>query len=165
MGVNSAENTAQQALINELRQLRRDFEDYRNNPQPIGTGSIQFAILTTSLFWSGVTVAAGAHHDFYVDLDWSTYDGLPAWSSQSVMDLFVDVRVDVDDAEHSYPYGVSTRTRVHTWNCLMKSIPWDTSETRAVRRVYIQVENATAASHTYFLRANFWWPRPSLKKV
>lgn len=166
MGINNAENGIDQALVGEVRQLRQDLNDLRTNPQKIGTGSIEFAAfgnIFDAIKWEGFAIAAGSWVDLYLDIDYTTYNGLPAIPAQSLFDAFIDVRIDADDEAHGFPYGVQTKTRISVWNSLAKSRPWGTAD--KIRRVYFQIGNETSATHTYYVRANFFWPRPPLKKI
>ncbi|OLT47794.1 hypothetical protein BJF87_21500 [Gordonia sp. CNJ-863] len=168
MGVNNAENGIDRALISKINQLEQDFNDFRTTPQKIGTGSIEFAIFGSdtsidSIRWNSFTIVDGQTVNLYMEIDYSSYGGLPAIPAQSVMDVFVDVRIDTDDEAHHYPFGSNATTRISVWNSLTKSHPWSTVD--KIRRVYIQLTNVSGASHVYFVRANLFWPRPPLKKL
>lgn len=167
MAVNNAENGVGDALTNEIQQIRQDFNEFRTNPQPVGIGSVQLATYIGMFTWSGAYITPGGTFYFYVDLATTTYNDLPTVNTNNLVDLLIDVRIDVDDAAHSHPFGSAlTSTQwamISVYHDLYHSMPF--SNSYGFRRVYVQITNSDPNPHTYYLRANVAMLRPKLKKL
>ena len=170
MGVNKAEQGINQALVDEVRQIRQDLDQLRTNPQEIGAGSLNIAWYGPDGWsWSGVTVAAGRKTVLITTLAVNLLDSAPAYDRVTLMNVFVDVSVDVNDADHHFPYGSALtfdqqQAAVSVWYDLAGS-GLSTSDGGGQRSVYIEVTNNSTASHTYFVRGNAILPFPALKKL
>lgn len=169
MGVNKAENSINDALVNKVNQLERDFNDFRNFPQKIGLGSLDLARFTDSFIWSGVSIPAGAIRNFYVDLAMLTYDGYPSFNAANLINPLLDIRVDADAATSSLPLGSSLtagqqNAQASVWSDLANSMPF-ASTSPGFRRVWIQIRNNDTAAHIFYLRMNVLMMRPILKKL
>lgn len=168
MGINQAEDRPELALVNELRQLRRDFNEYRTTPQRIGNGSLNYA--TFSSFSLGpFTIPAGFTANvsiLFMDPAYVfTYDGKPAINRTTMLEPVYSVSVDTNDINHVFPYGgllTSQQRMVRTswyWDFYGSSF----TEVNGKRLVIIQVTNYDTASHNYYVSGTALIPRPALK--
>lgn len=173
MGINNAENGIDQALVNEVKLVRQDMNDFRTNPQRIGTGSINLAYYgDAGISWSAFTIAAGSAANFVVTLAVDSLDARPAYDLTTLMNVFVTVRVDVDTPNNRYPDGPALaadqqRLELLIWYDLEGS-GLSINEERpggGARKVFIRLRNSGTSSHTYYVRMNAILPWPALKKL
>lgn len=173
MAINNAENGIDRALINEVKQLRQDQNDFRTNPQKIGTGSINMAWYgEDGIVWSAYTIPAGARVTFAVTLIVNALGTLPAYDLVTLMNVFVTVRVDGDTPDNRYPDGPAMtvdqqKLDLSVWYDLEGS-GLSINEERSdggKRKIFIGLRNSGTSSHTYYVRLNAILPWPSLKKL
>lgn len=169
MTVNNAENGINSALINEIKQIRKELNELRTTPQPIGNGSINYAVFNPVTSWGPLTLAAGAGAIF-----WNTYmdhtlpltwNGLPAINQATFFDYLVTVYVDALDAAHAYPFG-SSLTGGQQKIVFAPYIDYylsGISSSNGQRTLIIPLTNQDSVSHTYWIQGNALIPRPALK--
>src|ERR1700757_2079209 len=111
MTINRSSNKAEEALVKELAQLKRDFYEFKTNPQPIGNGSMNYAVFTPAWALGPITVGAGGKQTttivYLVTGVDVTYEGKLAINRYTLMDSFYSLAVDTNDANHTFPYGSS----------------------------------------------------------
>jgi hypothetical protein len=169
MGVNPAEQGVENALVNEIKDLKQSVIDLKTKPQPIGNGSINYAIGGGGIFYGGISIAAGAVNTYTLTLFTTgvplTYNSLPAINRVTLTQFYFTVSVDVNDTAHDWPYGSSLNGNqqklfVSTWNDLAGT---PLSESSGQTRIYFQLFNQDSSAHTYYVRANYLIPRPALQ--
>jgi hypothetical protein len=171
MTVNNAEDGIDNALINELRSLRREFDEFKSTPQPIGNGSMNWATFEPFSF-GPVTIASGAIANFVVTfmpsiLDF-IYDGKFAIKRITDLNPTVTLYVDNHTAPYASPFGASLTTP------LLKVIliaPYSdylntgVTETNGQHYVVYRVKNEDTVSHDIYLDGSAIIPRPALKPL
>jgi hypothetical protein len=174
MGYNKSELGVNNDLTNQLGKIKRDLNELKTYPQKIGNGSMDMAVFGSSPLiaaWSlgPATVPAGITASFevtYMDIGSSfTYNSLPAINMATLLDHFLSVFVDTNDANHLYPSGAllsgaQLNVQISTWNDWYSS---GISSTNGQRVVVMQITNKDSSPHTYYLSGNALIPRPALK--
>ncbi|MBJ8343932.1 hypothetical protein [Antrihabitans sp. YC2-6] len=171
MGVNNAENGIYNALINKMNDLDRRLTELKTAPQPIGNGSLNYAVFSGGFTFGGTVIAAGATTRFSVvfmddDLPF-TFAGLDAINRYTLLDFLYSVYIDAADEDHLYPGGalLTSGQRLLTptfWHDYASS---GLSPENGQRTVYIQITNNDSSSHTYYINGNALIPRPALKPL
>lgn len=168
MSANNAESGAQNALINELKALRKEFDEYRTTPQPIGNGSLNYAVF--SEFSGGpFTVPPGLTTSFNVIFapigSPFTFDGKPAINRNTLEDLYWSVKVDVNDEDHVIPYGAALAgpERLAIVSSHLDYYASGLSDTNGQMYMVMQVTNIDSATHNYWITGRMLIPRPALK--
>lgn len=168
MGVNQAEDRPEKALINEIVNLRTDFNEFRTTPQKIGNGSLNYAVFDQ--FNGGpFTVPSGLTARYTVKFMATgvpfTFDGRPAIPRVTLGDLYWSVKVDVNDIDHVIPYGAAL---AGPETLMIPSQQFDyyqsgLSESDGQMWVTMQVTNIDTVTHSYWISGRLLIPRPALK--
>ncbi|MEV0360073.1 hypothetical protein AB0H71_28845 [Nocardia sp. NPDC050697] len=168
--VNRAEEDIVSALVRELHQLKRDFNEFRAHPQSIGNGSMNWAIFP--VFTLGpYAIPAGTTQYFsalYMDDSLPfTYDGKDAINRRTDLDFLMSVFVDALDAAHTHPLGASLtsgqRSMDREW--WFDSAGSELSEESGQRLVIMKIKNTDSVSHNYYIQGQALIPRPALKPL
>lgn len=166
--INSAELGAQNALVNEIKALRKELDELRTTPQPIGNGSLNYAVFDV-IAAGPFTIQAGMMGSFsviYAPIASPLYyDGKEAINRRTLERLDWSVMVDVNDVDHAIPYGpalAGPEARAFTSN----RIDYHTSgrsDQDGQMRAIMQVLNMDTVAHDYWIVAQLLVPRPALK--
>ena len=169
MTTNRSDKGAQDALLNEIIQLRRDFDEFRSTPQRIGNGSLNYGVFSPAWELGPITIGSAVTYNITVAYLVTgvevTYDGKPAINRVTLMDQFYSIKVDVDDNDHIFPYGASltaAQKKLVTTN-YFDYLQTGLSETTGQRYVVIQINNFDTSSHDYYVTGSALIPRPALK--
>ncbi|MFI2837535.1 hypothetical protein [Mycolicibacterium sp. PDY-3] len=166
--INNAEYGPDKALINEIKSQRRELDELRTTPQPIGNGSLNYAVFTVDnagpfaipagfMGRFGLTYAPDSAPFFY--------DGREALHKASFIRVDWSVKVDVNDVDHRIPDGPALAGPEAR---LMQShnIDFYASSRSPIAgqfTVWYQMFNLDTVTHNYWLTAQVLIPRPALK--
>lgn len=169
MAINNTDNMAPDALVRMIEDLRRDFNEYKSTPQPIGNGSINYAV-TGSTTYGPISIAANTQLVFSVNLLGTgavTFNGLPAYNIITTMETALTLYVDGTDAAHQWPKGSALSggqllfTMSQYYDLLNSGLGDGTGTGN--HTIYIPVWNRDTVSHNIMLQTFTLLPRPALK--
>lgn len=170
MGINATTQTVDDQATNMILQMRRELDDMKNNPQPIGNGSIAYGIYTTTVA-GPFTVAADSMFSltttYFPTGVTTTYAGLPALNLPILLDLYASVCVDANGINNALPGGSSLspgqmNSMVSVYRDLLNS---GVTSGNGQQRWVITVKNFDNVSHNYYMNINALIPRPALKRI
>ena len=166
--INNAENSLIDSLTNEVRQLRQELNDMKTNPQKIGNGSMNYSIFgdaESALINLAPGGIGGVVFVYMPDGSPFYYEGREAINRSTLLDFVYSVRVDVDNAAHTYPYGGSLSTGQQKFfvNAYCDYFGSGFSSTQGQRYFIVQISNGDFSNHSYYVHTSALIPRPALK--
>jgi hypothetical protein len=175
MGINNAENRPSDRLVNELLDLRREFEEFKARPQPIGNGSINYAVFATggtpgfslgpaSIAPGNSAIFSVKFMDLTVPLTWL---GQPAINRHTLFDFLFSVYVDSSANTNVYPNGSALTSAqrnvdIKWWADYAGS---GLASNNGQRLFFMELKNTDSSTHDYYIKGNGLMPRPALKPV
>lgn len=146
MGVNQAENSTEDRLVNMIKDLQRQVLELRTK-QKIGADAISTRATTTYTF-GPITIAAATYSYFSI----TTTPNIP---TLTIWNHEVTVYVDSNGLDnYSFPTGSfltggKEKMRQSVW------LDWyNSNDAIGARNVKILIENTDTASHNYYIKFN-----------
>lgn len=165
--INNAENGVDNALVNKINGLEATQIEMRTKPQPIGNGSLNYAILTSTVTVGPVTMPAITSYNYTLTLFSGefNYNGLPAIPRLTLIEPRTTFYVSSRDTAHIFPWGTAWGATMPGITCSVwqDEVGSSSSETSGQQVFIVQIFNFSNTTQTVYFDFNIIIPRPALK--